>query len=371
MKRIKRARLLHLIWLPLLLVTLVSGLFVVRTRNASAATQAATPLNATIYVATSTLKPLFQSHIDALVPTAFNGAIAGIVNKMPAADRALIGQMASALLQPSASLTSLTPQQAGLAASLVLSLYTGDPKPTNADMLFQFKVLDSSTAQVSASALNGSPALVSGPVATLKLPFGQLNSIVATPSCGDSGLSANLQIPVSLGTGSGQAQQGQTGGQQVPLSSKVTSAASPVSAYVEIPNASLASLGGSVGTIQIDSTFSARNVRFSISGGQIVITSEIYFNNFIDVGTATSYVQPQASNGNLAVKVVKTTLTLLGIFTVPMDSYNQQIQQTLNSKLNGALAGKFNVTAAGIGPLSNLPCVAGDSLLLTGTTNLG
>ncbi|HET9921022.1 MAG TPA: hypothetical protein VFQ30_14320, partial [Ktedonobacteraceae bacterium] len=61
---------------------------------------------------------------------------------------------------------------------------------------------------------------------------------------------------------------------------------------------------------------------------------------------------------------------LFGLFTINENSYNQQIEQTINAKLNGALAGKFNITAAAIGPNSQLPCAASDSLLLTGTTNL-
>ncbi|HAG98626.1 MAG TPA: hypothetical protein DCL75_07165, partial [Ktedonobacter sp.] len=74
---------------------------------------------------------------------------------------------------------------------------------------------------------------------------------------------------------------------------------------------------------------------------------------------------------NLAVHVLSTSITVLNIFTFPYDSYNQQIQQTLNAKLNGALKGKFNVSQAAIGPNAHVPCAASSSLVLTGTTSLG
>ncbi|MBA2682518.1 MAG: hypothetical protein H0U76_29510 [Ktedonobacteraceae bacterium] len=68
---------------------------------------------------------------------------------------------------------------------------------------------------------------------------------------------------------------------------------------------------------------------------------------------------------------MNTTLTVFQFFTFPYNSYNRQTEQTLNAKLNGALAGKFHVTQAGIGPTSQVPCIAGNSLLLTGTTTIG
>ena len=102
-----------------------------------------------------------------------------------------------------------------------------------------------------------------------------------------------------------------------------------------------------------------------------MINSDVYDSFWGKIGTATTTAAPTASGGNLAVHVLSTTLTILNIFKVPVDSYNQQIQQTLNAKLNGALAGKFNVTQAAIGPNAQVPCAAGNSLVLTGTTRLG
>ena len=113
----------------------------------------------------------------------------------------------------------------------------------------------------------------------------------------------------------------------------------------------------------------ARNISVAVQGGELVITSDIYF-GFLQIASATTYVQPVAANGNLGVKVLKTDLTFLQLFTFPNNSYNQQIQQTLNTKLNGALAGKFYATSAAIGSNSQVPCAASDSLILTGNTSL-
>jgi len=108
-----------------------------------------------------------------------------------------------------------------------------------------------------------------------------------------------------------------------------------------------------------------------VQGSNLVINSDIYDSFWGKIGTATTTVAPTAAGGNLAVHVLSTTITILNLFTFPYDSYNQQIQQTLNSKLNGALAGKFTVTRAAIGPNAQLPCAAGNSLVLTGSASLG
>src|SRR5438128_11308479 len=68
-------------------------------------------------------------------------------------------------------------------------------------MLIKFSVHGSTTIQVSAQPMAGSPALVSGPISTFQTPLGQLNSVTATPNCGDSALSVNLQVPILSGQG--------------------------------------------------------------------------------------------------------------------------------------------------------------------------
>jgi hypothetical protein len=81
---------------------------------------------------------------------------------------------------------------------------------------------------------------------------------------------------------------------------------------------------------------------------------------------------PAASGGNFVVHVLKTDLQILGgLITFPVNSYNQQIEQLLNTKLNGALSGKFTVTQAGIGFNPLLACASASSLVLGGTMALG
>lgn len=340
-----------------------------------------TSINATIYVTKDTLVPIFQSNMEAQVPSAFNSAINNMVSKLPPQDQSWALLMANTLLQPSVSLVSLTAQPKGLLATIQLSLYNGDPQPTTASMLISFSVLNSSTVQVTATPVNGSPALVSGPVASFQVPIGQLNSIATTPTCGASTLALHLLFPVSLGsTGYTMAIQGQKGTpalaapmqpQRMGQREQETKAGSAnTNAYVEIPASSLAQMGSSIGSMPFGN-MTAQNIQISVQGQDLVITSDVYLNNSsFQIGTAVTTMAPTASGGNLAVHVLSTTFNLFGIFSINENSYNQQIEQTINSKLNGALAGKFNVTAAGIGPTGQIPCVASDSLLLTGTTSL-
>ena len=370
--------------LGMLLILIIGCVTVTPAHSAHAATQqarsiqASTPLNAKIYLATGTLAPIFQSTINQQVPNVVTGAINAIVSKLPSLDQGWATTMATTLIQPSATLTSLTPQQGGLAATLRLSLYPGDPQPTNTSMLITFTVLNSNTVQVNVKPLPGSPTLISGPVITLHIPFGQLNSLSATPSCGNQALAVNLQVPVSLGQASTQGASSATtsglGDIQIPQTQRMPRANAGlgnVNAYVEIPSASLASLGNSITSLPISNNLTAQNIQLSVQGGNIVINSDIMLGGSLQLGTAVTTVAPQASNGSLSVNVLNTKLTIFQIFTFPENTYNAQIQQTLNSQLGGALTGKFNVTGAAIGANSNVPCAASDSLILTGTANLG
>jgi len=367
----------------LLLTLLLTGAIVTPVWAANSSTQRtvrhrdATTLNATIYMTTATLQPLFQQRINQQVPGIVNSAITGIVNKMPQANRGWAQQMATTLIQPSATMTGLTPQQDGLATSIHLSLYPGDPKPVDASMLVKFSVLNSSTIQVSAQPTNGSPTLVNGPLTTLQVPVGQLTGISATPDCGDAALAVKLDVPVSLNQAQSALQNssGTAHGTAVMKVQQAQAKHAPqdtVNTYVEIPGSALSSLGDSVGSLPIDQTFTANNIHVNIQGGNLVITSDIMLgSSSVRLATATSYMQPTTAGGNLAVQVVKTNVTIFSMITFKYDTYNKQIEQTLNSKLNGMLAGKFNITDAVIGSNTHLPCVADDSLLLTGTTSLG
>lgn len=327
-------------------------------------------INATVYLPTGSLQPLFQQQINQQVPTAVNGAISSMVNKLPSGDRGWATQMASALLQPSATLVSLTPQQNGLVATIRISLYPGDPSPTNASILVTMTTRDATTVQVGAQALPGNPTLVSGPLSTIAIPFGQLNSINATPSCGDADLAVHIQVPMSLnGQASTQGQQATTNTIQTATMARVVPTSTP--AYVEIPSSSLSSMGSGIGTLALGSNLTAQNIQVAVQGGQLVATSNITLGSSLVLGKATTYMQPQAVLGKLTVHVVKTTMTVISLFTFPDNTYNQKIEQSLNTKLSNALGGKFYVSSAAIGSNSHVSCAASDSLILTGTTNLG
>ena len=322
--------------------------------------QGATPINATIYLTTSTLQPIFQAHINQQVPGAVNNAINTIVGNMPAADRTWAGQMATTLIQPSATLSSLIPQQNGLATSLRINLYPGDPHPINASMLVKFSIINGSTIQVTALPSNSGPTLVVVPWQHFRCH--SVNSILLTPHhpvvmrhwrsiCNSPSLGQSSTHKAALAIQHQSSPQASTG------------------AYVAIPATSLASLASGIGTIPVNSNMTAQNIQLTVQGNNLVITSDIYL-GFLQIASATTYVQPTATNGNLTVNVQKTNLTFLQFFTFPSNSYNQQIEQILNTKLSGALSGKFNVTNAEIDTNSHIPCASNDSLILTGTTSV-
>ncbi len=354
--------------LPALLLALLATPFSGVTRAATHAGSAtSTPINTIVYFPLNALQPLFQQQINQHVPAAFNSSIGAMVNKLPAEDRGWATQMASALLQPSATLTSLQTQQGGLAATIRISLYDGDPKPTTTGLLVTMTTLDTATVQVSAQPLPGNSSIVSGPLTTLQIPFGQLNSINTTPTCGESALGVHLQVPMALA-------QAPTQGQQVTLRSQRVSlpaAQTAMPAYLEIPATSLATLGSGIGTLSLGNNMNARNIQIAVQGSQLVATSDIALGSSLVLGKATSYIQPVASQGKLTVHVVKTTMTVFSLFTFPDNTYNKQIEQSLNTKLGNALDGKFYVNTAAIGRNTHIPCAAADSMILTGTTSLG
>lgn len=379
----KRIRYIQAGWVALLAM-LVLGLAVTPAGAASTTTQqraqqqgSTTPVNATIYITLATLQPLFQNQINQQVPGMVNGVINSMVSKLPHQDQGWATQMAKTLIQPSATLTSLTTQPGGLATSVRLSLYPGDRQPINAQALISLSVIDSSTIQVSAKPLNGSPALVNGPLTTFQISLGQLSSITTTPTCGDASLAVSLQFPVALGQANAQAPTTTTSTlasihtNQTHLDAAHSQAASGSNSYVELPASSLASIGNSAGNLPVSSSLTAKNIQIGVQGSNLLITSDIFDSFWGKVGTAITTVAPTTANGNLAVHVLNTNLTVLNLFTFPYNSYNQQIEQTLNTKLNGALTGKFYVSQAAIGPNVHVPCAAKNSLVLTGTANLG
>ena len=123
----------------LLLAVLVLGVSIITPAAASNKTMqhsahtaqqgASTSINATFYLATASMQSLFQSNINAKVPTSVNSAITGMINKLPKQDQSWAYLMATTIIQPSATLVSLVPQKGGLVMTLRLNLYPGDPKP--------------------------------------------------------------------------------------------------------------------------------------------------------------------------------------------------------------------------------------------------
>lgn len=363
----------------LLLTTLLMGLIV--TPASAAPRQVLRPqdtvsLGATIYLSTSTLRSIFQNDLNQQVPGAVNSAISGIVGKLPSRDQGWASEMATALIQPSATLVSLTPQSGGLATTMRLSLYAGDPQPITSSMLIGFSVANSSTVQVSAHPLNGSPSLVNGPLTTFQVPVGQLNSINATPNCGDAGLAANVHFPVTIGPlPTPPAQQGlntslQTRMNLAGYSTLRHQSAPGVAAYVELPSSSLAAIGSAIGSWQIDNNLTAKNIQIGTRGSDVVIGADIYWGTSFKLATTLTTVAPSTSGGNLVVHVLSTQVTIFDIFTFPYDIYNQQIEDILNSIFSGAFGSKFYVTNAAVGTDSHVPCAAADGLMLTGTTNI-
>lgn len=326
-----------------------------------------TSVNANVYVTQQMLQPMFRSNLSQAIPQMVGNALVSTIGQLPKQDQGWASQMAGALLQPSATLVSLKPQAGGLLTTIKLDLYPGDPKPMTASILIGLKVTGASTIQVTAlPPVNGGQSLVSGPLMTMQVPLGSLNTIHTTPSCGDADLNINLKFPISLGA-SGQASSGTT--PAAPLV-YTRSAASALNSYIELPAASLAQLGSSIGSMKVSSSLTAENIRVGVQNSNLLVTSDIHWHGIL-IGTAVSTMIPGAANGNLVVHVLKTDLQIFGgLISFPVNSYNQQIQQDLNTELNGALQGAFTVTQAAIGPSSHLPCVAATSLVLGGTIAL-
>lgn len=346
-------------------------------RNSNARAAASTSVGATIYLSLGLLQPRFQQNLDQQVPGDVNNAINALVGKLPAQDQVWTREMASTLIQPTASLQSLVPQQNGLAMHILLALYPGDPKPISAGILVSFSLLDSSTVQVSTSALGNGPALSSGPQSTFQVPIGTLTAVNTTPGCGNSALALHLQIPVALGQTAAISTQTQPAlasvsghGNPMAVMANGRQRDSSANTFIEVPAASISALSSSIGNMQVDSNFTAKNIRINVQGSNIHILSDIYWAG-LNVGTADTTAAPGASGGNLTMHVTSTSFSLFGLFNFPMNSYNQQIEQTLNSKIGTAFAGKFSVATAAIGPNSQLPCAKSDSLVLTGTSSIG
>jgi hypothetical protein len=348
-------------------------------------------IDANVYMPTEALKSVFQDQMNQQVAGLTSSMIAKMLANASSTDQHWMQEMATALLQPSATLTDLTPQKDGLTAKLNISMYSGDSRPVNTSMLVTLSVRDASTIQVSVQPASGGAQLANGGQATtLTMPIGQLKSIKTTTDCGNMALNVNVQLPFALNTSQTNTQSQNNQVAQVPQSSlpanqtltdiqksQVAStsqnqAANTLESYVEIPASSLSTMGSSIGSFPIpNSPLQAQNLRISTQGNNLVIVSDIAFaRTGIVVGTATTLAQPTAQNGNLVLLITSTTVKV-AFLNFPDNSYNQQLQDTINGDLNNAIAGRFTVDSVGIGGGTPLPCAATDSLVLHGTTNLG
>ena len=334
-------------WLNILLILLMA-LFVIFA-NVSAEIPrppaSTVTLNATIYVPTATLKSVLQRSVDQQLQSGNLG--------LPAS-----------LLHP--SITQLTPQSDGLAMTLSQSFFPGGPPPIESSILLKFSVLNSSTVQVSAQPMPGSPAVVDGPVAQMKVTQGRVNSISPTPNCGDSGLAAKLGFPIAIG----QAQQGSQANliQSAEMIQQPSTDAAET--YVEITSSALASLGNQIGSFPVSENLTAQNIRISVENNEVTVKSDIsLWQTGIVVGSSTTHIRPLVDNGNLQLHVTETDLSI-AFLTFSDNSYNQQIQDQINQQLASTLGSLFTVTKVAIGSDTHIPCAARDSLILTGTTNV-
>lgn len=356
----KRKRYIQAGGLLMIAAVLLLGLADVSGITHGAAPQATTtkPINVTIYLTTKTLGQIFENRINQML----RSAVSDSVSKLPAQNREWALKVATTLLEPNASVTSLVPQPEALSVTVRVSLYTGDPQPLNARMQISFTVVSPSVVQVSVKPLAGSPSFANGSGTTIQVPLGQLRAIHTMSTCGDTALAMNLQFPLSLG------QVSSVSGETLPSSGHRQE--SPVGISLGLPAPSLATIGDSVGTMPINGAMSAKNVRIQAQNGMLNITSDLYLGS-LNIGSSKTAVETTASGGNLAVHVVHTSVQLLHILPFPYDIYNQQLESTLNAKLQSAFMNKMYVTQSAIGTSAQVPCAPSDGLLVTGTAYVG
>jgi len=201
-----------------------------------------------------------------------------------------------------------------------------------------------------------------GPLAQVKLPVGHLNNISPTPHCGDSALAVKIGLPISTRQKQQNAPRANIG-----LPSEAIPRI-PTQVYVEIPSSALSSLGNDLGSLPISDSLTAQNIGISIQNNEITVRSDISFRQTgIMVGASTIHIQPAVKNGKLLLHVKHTDASVL-FFTFSADSYNQQIEDSLNRRMATSLDGLFTVTNIAIGTDKHISCTASNSLILTGTT---
>lgn len=353
-------------------------------------------LDTNVYLTQQVLRQLFQESINQQVPKITASTLSGILHNTPTADQGWVGQIANALIQPTAILTDLIPQSDGFNTGIKLSLYPGDPKPISTHMLVTMSILNASTIQVSSQPSAGSPALLTGPLTTIQVPMGKLTSVQTATNCGAASLKIGLQIPMDSTAKQGSSKSAPQTGQAIFLATSAQSSAteatlsfiSPIKqsqpitaiapqaavpATVEVPLHSLSSIATGIDSLPINNSLNAKNIQLGTQKGQLIVTSDIiglvFGTAMLKVGTATTTIVPQVNNGKLKLHVTKTSLSVL-VFNFSVDSYNQQIEQTLNAQIGNAISNSLNLSVAGMGPNAQITCAAPDSLLLTGSTTI-
>lgn len=336
-------------WLDMLLLLLMVLFIIFANLSAEIPrpTSNTVTLNTTIYLPTATLKPILQSNVDQQIQASNQGWLGSLIHP---------------------SVTQLTPQSDGLAMTLSQSLFPGGPSPINSSTLLKFGVLNSSTIQVSGEPMAGGPAFLNGPLTQINVTQGSVNGISPTPNCGDSALAVKLGFPISIG-------QGQQGSQAKLIQSaemirQPSANTATAKAYVEVTSSVLASLGNQMGSFPVSQNLTAQNIRIGVENNEILVRSDIsLWQTGIMVGSSTIHILPLVENGNLLLHVTETDISV-AFLTFPEDSYDQQIQNQINQQLANALGNLFTVTKVGIGSDMHIPCMAHDSLILTGTTNM-
>ncbi|HEY7420148.1 MAG TPA: hypothetical protein VH593_33525 [Ktedonobacteraceae bacterium] len=335
----------------LLLVTLTLPVHAASSKKAVIRYPKVDPNAINIYLTISGMQQQFQQSIQQQLPDQFNQSVMAQTKGLDPATQSLANQLIGEVFQPSANLTQLTPTQGGLVSSISVSLFPNDPNPLGFSMLLSFNKINSHAAEVDASAVPGQPAPPStGPQSTFDVgTFGTLNSIVPTPGCGDSALLMNMD------TAPGAAQQGGGGGQ---------GAGFPL--FIDVPAAAFQAGAAGQGNMDIGGGFSAQNIQVSLQGQGMVVNTQIAFLGN-QVGSTMTTVQLSAANGKLVGTVTNTNVNIGGFLSLPVDAFNQDIQQQLNQQLGTMMGNMLNVTSVNFGPTAAVPCATPGDMLLGGT----
>lgn len=313
------------------------------------------PTAVNVYLPISALQQQFQQSINQTLPDQFNQALVQQTKSLPPDTRSLVSQLVGELLQPSATLSQLTPRQNGLVASIKISLFPHDPHPSGFSMLLVFNKINSASAVVNVTAVPGQPAPpATGNLSTFKVSLGQLNRISPTPGCGEAALKMNIstpqgqQPPPKNTSGQGQGQ-----GAGFPL-------------FIEVPAAAFQAGAAAAGTMDIGAGFSAQNILVSLQRDGMLVSTQIAFSG-IELGSTMTSMQLSAANGKLVSTVTNTQVNFAG-FSFPVDAFNQDIQQMVNQELSGMIGNMLNVTSVHFGPTAAIPCAVPGNMLLGGTS---